>query len=373
MAHPEQDLAAARWPQRGRAPAEAVAPPRDPEPLPTPTGQSPYRMDLDSLLPAAEMAEIRGAGHLIFHVVGDVGGIKRPEFQMAVTGAMANQAHDAHDPPRLLYLLGDVVYYNGEAGEYYPQFYEPYADYPAPILAVPGNHDGTPIDQNSPSLAAFVTNFCASNPQVSPDSRDVRRLTMNQPNVYFTLTTPFVTVIGMYDNVVADGYLDEDQRRWLAAEMRAAPDDRPMILASHHPMLSLDMFHGPSEYMEQVIDEAIHSSGRVPTVVFAGHVHNYQRWTHPLPNGNQDPLPFVVSGGGGYWNLHHIMAPDRSVPALPYTDERGNQLCNYEDHAHSFTRVEARADGITIWQFRVDDTPGSVATTLVEKASFPKR
>ena len=373
MAHPEQGLSAGRWPQRGRAPAEAVAPPRDPEPLPAPPGLLPYRLALESLLPSDEMTEIHDAGHLTFHLVGDVGGVKRPEFQLAVAGAMADQGHDPHDPARFLYLLGDVVYYNGEASQYYPQFYEPYADYPAPILAVPGNHDGTPIDDVTPSLAAFVANFCTTTPQVSPDARDVRRLTLTEPNVYFTLTTPFVTIIGMYDNVVAEGYLDDDQKQWLITEMQEAPADRPMILASHHPMLSLDMFHGPSEYMEQVIDESIQSSGRVPTVVFAGHVHNYQRWEHPLPDGNGDPVPFVVSGAGGYWNLHHIMAPDRSVPALPYTDPRGNQLLNYEDHAHSFSRVEARLDGITISQFRVDNTPGSVATTLVEKAFFTRR
>ena len=148
-----------------------------------------------------------------------------------------------------------------------------------------------------------------------------------------------------------------------------------MILASHHPMLSLDMFHGPSEYMEQVIDEAIQASERIPTAVFAGHVHNYQRWEHPLPRPHlrAEPLPFVVSGAGGYWNLHHVMAPDRSVPALPYEDQRGNRLMNFEDHAHSFTRVEARTDGITTWQYRVDNTAGSVATTLVEKATFQRR
>jgi len=54
---------------------------------------------------------------------------------------------------------------------------------------------------------------------------------------------------------------------------------------------------------------------RSPGSVFAGHVPNYQRWEHPLAGGG-DPLPFIVSGAGGYWNLHHIMTPDRSVPAL---------------------------------------------------------
>lgn len=44
--------------------------------------------------------------------------------------------------PSFLYHLGDVVYFYGEASNYYPQFYEPYAFYPVPIFAIPGNHDG---------------------------------------------------------------------------------------------------------------------------------------------------------------------------------------------------------------------------------------
>jgi hypothetical protein len=44
--------------------------------------------------------------------------------------------------PSFLYDLGDVIYKFGEASEYYSQFYEPYAHYPAPIFAIPGNKDG---------------------------------------------------------------------------------------------------------------------------------------------------------------------------------------------------------------------------------------
>ena len=53
--------------------------------------------------------------------------------------------------PSFLYILGDLIYYNGEAGQYFPQFYQPYSGYPAPILAIPGNHDGDPIDASTPS------------------------------------------------------------------------------------------------------------------------------------------------------------------------------------------------------------------------------
>jgi predicted phosphodiesterase len=43
---------------------------------------------------------------------------------------------------QILYHLGDVVYSFGEAAYYYDQFYDPFRNYPAPIFAVPGNHDG---------------------------------------------------------------------------------------------------------------------------------------------------------------------------------------------------------------------------------------
>ncbi|MFX7870449.1 metallophosphoesterase family protein, partial [Acinetobacter baumannii] len=43
--------------------------------------------------------------------------------------------------PAFLFHLGDIVYNFGEAQYYYDQFYEPFRNYPAPIFAIPGNHD----------------------------------------------------------------------------------------------------------------------------------------------------------------------------------------------------------------------------------------
>jgi Calcineurin-like phosphoesterase len=43
--------------------------------------------------------------------------------------------------PAFFYHLGDVVYYDGEHASYYQQFYDTYLHYPAPIFAIPGNHD----------------------------------------------------------------------------------------------------------------------------------------------------------------------------------------------------------------------------------------
>ena len=52
---------------------------------------------------------------------------------------------------------------------------------------------------------------------------------------------------------------------------------------------------------------------------------------------------------------HHDPRPV-GARIVPYTDDRGNRLLNYEDHAHSDTLVPARTSGITISQYRVDGT-----------------
>jgi acid phosphatase type 7 len=91
---------------------------------------------------------------------------------------------------RFLYLVGDCVYFNGEASRYYAQFYQPYEHYPLPIFAVPGNHDGENLEGQD-SLDGFVRNFCAPAPGIhQPEAGDAPRTAMTEPNVYWTLLTP---------------------------------------------------------------------------------------------------------------------------------------------------------------------------------------
>ena len=64
--------------------------------------------------------------------------------------------------PAFLFHLGDIVYNFGEARYYYDQFYEPFRNYPAPIFAIPGNHDSfiVPGTQSADCpLVTFERNF----------------------------------------------------------------------------------------------------------------------------------------------------------------------------------------------------------------------
>ena len=57
-------------------------------------------------------------------------------------------------------------------------------------------------DPDVPTLQAFIANFCTAQPEKPPDAGGLARTTMTQPGVYFTLDAPFVSIVGLYTNVL---------------------------------------------------------------------------------------------------------------------------------------------------------------------------
>jgi acid phosphatase type 7 len=57
------------------------------QPLPPPLGQPPYHYDLESVLPGVG-AQAAANGKIVFHCVGDTGGIKNGDYQTNVADAM---------------------------------------------------------------------------------------------------------------------------------------------------------------------------------------------------------------------------------------------------------------------------------------------
>lgn len=305
------------------------------EPLPDPTGGYPYRLHLTDIVPGVDGA-ISEAGGMVLHCTGDTGGIMDPNPQKLVAEAMAEDL--AASMPLFLYHLGDVVYFYGAGDQYFPQFYEPYAEYPIPIVAIPGNHDGdvAPGDGTA-SLAAFVENFCASDPHLTPEAGEVDRHAMTQPNVYWTFVTPMATMIGLYTNVPEGGVVQTDQAAWLAEELAAADRKLPVIVSLHHPPYSVERVHGGSRAMESLLDAAFEQAQRPADAVLSGHVHNYQRFTRPLQGRD---IPYIVAGGGGYHNLHYLPKIDGSEIQPPYAPPDVDAVLQaYVDRDYGFMRL----------------------------------
>jgi hypothetical protein len=308
------------------------------QPIPPPRRGAPAYLDLADYLPANMITAITAAKSITFHSVGDTGAAKVSAQQNAAT-ALAEEAAvadamaadvqaSAVNAPAFFFHLGDVVYNFGEAQYYYDQFYEPYRAYDRPIFAIPGNHDGMVFGASSsapqvPTLAAFLSNFCASGTAPSPDAPSIARSVMTQPAVYFTLDAPFVSIIGLYSNVLDTGGgiissqggkypIVDDQLAFLTSELtRLKPDrqagNRAIIIAVHHPPLSCDAKTGGSGGLMQDIDACCKSAGLWPDMLLSGHAHLYQRFTRTV-NGRQ--APYIVSGSGGF----AATAPMASAP-----------------------------------------------------------
>lgn len=332
------------------------------QPLPPPLGQPPYHYDLESVIPGIG-AQAAANAKIVFHCVGDTGGIKNGDYQINVADAMkADLGLPAGQAPSFFYHLGDVVYFNGQLSEYYGQFYEPYDGYTPPIISIPGNHDGDPIDSTQVSLDGWVAYFMTAQPHVDPASHDAPRVTMSQPNVFFTLLCPFVTIVGIYTNVPEHGSVDSVQQQWLSNEFATADPNKPLIVALHHPVYSFDSFHSGSPNMANVLDQAINDSQRVPNMVLTAHVHNYQRIEQTVAGGIT--VPFIVSGNGGYHNLHKLnAAPGDSDPA------NNAKLIAADDQNHGYMTLTVDANNISGAVTSVNDSTGQA--TPVEQFAYP--
>ena len=146
----------------------------------------------------------------MFHSTGDCGSTSGPTTQNEVTDKMvADFAEtDPREVPQFAFLLGDIVYNFGETEYYYDQFYEPYRNYQAPVLAAAGNHDGmiSPL-AHATSLAAYLRNFCADPAHgftVMPEAGGLSRTAQIQPGVFFTFDAPFVRILVFYSNTLED-------------------------------------------------------------------------------------------------------------------------------------------------------------------------
>jgi Calcineurin-like phosphoesterase len=346
-----------------------------PRPFPLATDPEP-RMSLpDALGPQGNeiLKSIKAAQQIVFHALGDTGNTNVPADQSEVTDKLLADftERDSKNVPSFCYNLGDVVYSFGEDKYYYDQFYAPYRDYPAPIFAIPGNHDGMVAPySDTPTLQAFMKNFCAHDAsfQRNPDAGGLVRTAGRQPGVYFTLEAePFVRILGVYSNCLEDPgvissqsglsqtypYLTDDQTKFLVAALQRTTKEKfkgAIIIAVHHPPYVAVIpkpgdrpagKHGGSPLMLEDIDRACQQAKVWPHAVLSGHAHNYQRFTRYLDNRE---TPFIVAGNGGH--AHKRLTSKGSLALRTPSEEtvlsNGKDKIifeNYDDGGFGYLRV----------------------------------
>jgi Calcineurin-like phosphoesterase len=326
---------------------------------------------------------IKKAGKIIFHSVGDTGASNQGKYghEISVADQLTADYHSANDSnrPAFLFHLGDVVYDFGESAYYYDQFYDPFRNYPVPIVAIPGNHDSFVVP-NTPSgkepLRTFSRNFCADQPTVTAEAGSLHRTAMTQPGVYFAFDAPFVRIIGLFSNSLEDpGLISSENGKWsgvpdyqlefLTAQLQRIKKEKyggAVLLATHHPPFSYSPApktggaggnHSGSSDMLREIDTICKAEGVYPHAFLSGHAHNYQRFARTINFGGKSiEVPFIVCGDGGH-NVNVLVRSKKGQPsqeppyglsvsyldAKPAVSSQALTLKHYDDKNYGYLRI----------------------------------
>jgi hypothetical protein len=376
-------------------------------------------LPLETIAPlASKRAEASGV--LTFHTVGCSGDPDTAAPQDAVAQAIA--AHlGLPEQPAFLYHLGDIVYKSGDAeldedaanrqheGKilqrfYSNEFYAAYRQYRAPILAIPGNHDGKykyaaaePETPNCDKSARwhYLANFCARKPGIvfprNPDGAgDPGRAAQIQPWPYFVLDTPVAYIVGLDANVINGGCLDDPRRfpigneggavqfRWLVRTLKRLKKERQekaLLLAVHYPpycgtadfpqrgdavKCPATLGPKPDRQLAEVLQDAFGQAGEWPDVILSAHAHLYQRLTYRMPGGKHGgarEIPCIIAGSGGHapvdrMNCTCAKASDpEAAPPIParmpagftFPDGHSATVEAYNDLDFGFVRIHVDA------------------------------
>jgi uncharacterized protein YukJ len=327
---------------------------------PVPAPREHPLMDLASVVGSDPPGYLNSNGteSIAFDIIGDSGAPSQSKLEGYETKVSDLLARDAADsPPAFMYHVGDVVYFYGERAYYYSQFYDPFRSYPAPIFAIPGNHDGVIYEPSQISLADFQSAFCAKTPARWMGSAGILRSTMTQPGVYFTLNHPLVSIIGLYSNCGESlGWLDEQQLTFLYTELvrlkSAQRNGLPAVIMAIHHFPRWFPGQSTSDPNSTAIDAVYAKAGFWPDAVICGHAHLYQRVVRQNagPNKKQD-IPYVMSGAGGYGITPSEEVGKTYMQQIGATGN-GNQLgCVINESGYVRATVARPASGSATLQF----------------------
>lgn len=249
---------------------------------------SPYRVKRNGTVVFEAVARARPKGATRIIITGDAA--DGSPTQAAIAQAMAQVQ------PDLVLLAGDLVYGRGRAAEYRARFFPIYNSETVPLLrsvpfvGVPGNHD-VPFATYADASAYFAywslplngPALKAGEPGAAPVSAGMHDAMVAAAGAAFPRMASYSFDWGgihftMLDsNTYADWGLPKLQA-WLEADLKAARHAAWRVVVLHHPLFQSARSHFDDQWMRP-ISPILERHG--VDLVFAGHVHNYQR-TAPL-------------------------------------------------------------------------------------------
>lgn len=344
-----------------------------------------------------------------FLVAGDTGEGGEPQY--AVVPGLLRVGQDT----QFMIIASDVIYPVGATDDYGDKFFRPYQDYPAPIYAVPGNHDWYE------DLHGFMRVFCDDAPPLPPEPRP-RPLTRGrlrdrlwhrpspvdeadfaqarklrsapaqmavQPGPYWAIDAGPIRIVGIDTGLL--GTVDAEQGAWLREVSR---DPRPKILITGKPLCADGVLRPCPIEGGGTVDEIVRDPAHRYVAAIGGDIHNYQRY--PIRVDGNRTIQYVVAGGGGAFTHATHTIPPVHMAGLTEADFRcyplrGDSLAFYSRICarrtrlrRFFTLTEAQAAAVVAERLegrpaRTPDSPALVTprtrlvATLLGTGRRPRR
>ncbi len=299
------------------------------------------------------------------------------------------------EKPDFVFITGDIVYIAGRISEYrdkyFPIFNADVAETSGgaplirsvPFIGAVGNHDtGRGNYAKFPdSMAYFLYwNQPLNGPITNPDNKsapDLKGNDLARPDFLSAAGPRFPRMANFsfdYGNahwLVLDSnsyvdWTDPVLRDWIKKDLASAQSATWRFVGFHHPGYNSSLRHKDDQWMRLVSN--LFEAGNVD-VVFAGHVHNYQR-TYPLTfkptrmevekngdvpgewsldkdfgNGSKNRpkgVVYIVSGGGGA-TLYDPELQKTPAKWLPFTT-------TFISEVHSYTVAEVNGKTLKVKQ-----------------------
>ncbi|MCD0448567.1 metallophosphoesterase [Actinocorallia sp. API 0066] len=259
-----------------------------------------------------------------FLLLGDPG--EGDSSQYAVVPGMLKKAEGTS----FMVLASDVNYPVGSINDYGQVFYKPYQDYPAPIYAVPGNHDwydglegfmrvfcgregdGSPGDWWRGKVGPLTKRLWRRPDKIDQEAFEAARALRSrpeqqgvQPGPYWVIDSPELRIVGIDTGI--SGRLDADQGAWLR---RVSADPRPKLLITGKPIYRDNSYRPCPIQGGGTVDEIVRSTGYVAAI--GGDIHNYQRY--PVKVDGRVIEYLVAGGSGAYMHATHTIPSVTVVP-----------------------------------------------------------
>jgi acid phosphatase type 7 len=205
--------------------------------------------------------------------------------------------------PDFVFIAGDIVYSSGRISEYRHHYFPVFNSDEAsvvtgaplirsiPMIAAPGNHDtGRPDFQRYPDAMAYFLYWDQplNGPLGSLDTKNIpsvnkedigREQFLAGASNRFPRMANFSFDYGNSHWLVLDSnnyvdWTDAELRAWVKKDLESAKNATWRFVGFHHPGFNSAKVHFDDQWMRVLSD--VFEEGKVD-VVFAGHVHNYQR------------------------------------------------------------------------------------------------